>query len=658
MRTSLRRFGTLSLIGLIVAGFAPSASAFFPIGGFDENGLLRLVTWPIKEFDTNNNGVIEQGEGLELYVETGKSGFTDEEAQIVQESFDVWQEVPTSYACFNIEGYFQDPLNSGSSTAPDTRLTVNMYVSPLDDTGESVEPDVLGLAVQYPILGVTLILYTITDEIMTSTTGTVKGDLVEEKAEGKTTTDTGGTVTGSDAYVISAGTIIDCDIVIGATTHRAGVNGEAPLFDLKGTLVHEIGHMVGLGHTPLNNLRGVEEGTGASASILMLVESEEVFWMTDPSGNAAFRGVTPTMFPYYFEVVSQDGSHSDGCMDLAPDDISGISWLYPRGDQSNYFNINQEARTYARSTTGIASQPIVGAHIVAWADVDDDPNTSRIPLFSTFSGLYIAQENINLTGKFSLLDMWKQMEVPRGNGAKFNPSYSITMSPMNGMGFERQSPPSISALDCDAIQGALSFTVSPRSDSDYINVFLSEVFHEVENVIDVSNKDAGTPLVWSFEANTVVSGDTGRTLPTMLPNKKPMFGDENVVCPLNLIGTGTTSTEPEGGTTEGAKDNMVGATLGGGGGDGGPFGPNSLRALRDHVLLTTGVGTALVDLYYQAAPVMARYLLNHGTVYVMFKQFVYGFYWMMDHALAMVAVMAEARLRSARITWSGCHRRP
>ena len=68
--------------------------------------------------------------------------------------------------------------------------------------------------------------------------------------------------------------------------------------------------------------------------------------MTGPDGIARMIGATPTMYPGYFLTENSNGETTAGWVDLAPDDISGISWLYPREDgQDKFFSISQEART-------------------------------------------------------------------------------------------------------------------------------------------------------------------------------------------------------------------------------------------------------------------------------------------------------------------------
>lgn len=581
---SVRRAVITALCLILVIGMAPPASAFFPLGGFDAFNVLRLATWRLNDFDNNNDGDIRDDEGLEVLIEGGPSGFTEEEILTVQSALDVWGNVPTSFAAFRVEGITRDPLLAG--VEPDFRNVIAMQVT-VDEQDENVlvDPaDIIVADVAFPVLGLTVLLFTVEDTVL------------ETAGQGVT---------------VGAGTIIDADIIIDAGSARPDpVTGTNALANLEGVMVHELGHFLGLGHTPLNNLRA----SSVSGSGSRLLESPAIYF-TGSDGEQQHVGVTPTMYPIYWEVQTGD-DFIPGMVDLAPDDISAISYLYPRQNQSNFFSVNQEARSQRRAGSGFPSTPLTGGHVVAWADTDNNPNTSYVPVFSTMAGLYQPANSPQLGGLFEILGMWKQMEQPGAQGNLFTPSYIFTVSPLNFTGYDRQSPPGILPEDIDSLQGAGGFSATSRATTDYTTAFPSEVFQEVENLIDVSNRDAGTPMVWDFSRNALISVDTGETLPTILPVDLPMFGDPNDVCPLNII---------QGGGT-GAVASLS-------------SGPGVLRGLRDNLLLESTVGTALVSAYYHTGPWIARYLLGNATAFRVWRGVVLSGYWCLEN-YRMLALLA------------------
>lgn len=372
---------------------------------------------------------------------------------------------------------------------------------------------------------------------------------------------------GNFGFWVTGGQILEADILIDGPSHRPAAPGEKPEFDLKGTLVHEIGHFIGLEHTPLNNVALTEiEGT------TQLVESPAVA-LRNAAGVLTMVGATPTMFPIYFLVDDGQGGTAPGTSDLAPDDIAGVSFLYPRGSQDMFFTISQEARTLTRA--GFPSQPLVGGHVVAWADTDNDSLTPRVPLFSTMSGLY--EREPLLGGLFNLFGMYKTLET-FSLESSFEVSYVMTISPLNQLSFRRQAPPIYNVSAYDSILGSVS---------TFNTVFPSQVFHELGDILDIANVEVGTPLTFDLARNAVVSADSAKTLPTMLPGDRPMFGDANQICPLNLV------------TSASLTSNF----------------PTALRGLRDNVLLRTAAGTAVVNAYYHVSPAVAQLLLRHtGTL--------------------------------------------
>jgi len=606
IRTSFNRLlMAVATAALLMAG---PAHAFFPFGGYDTFGTLRIGKWPLAEFDTNNDGEVSPGEGREVFIEGGKAGFTTDEIEVIRRALKTWSDVPTSYAAFRVGGITQDPVLLGS-VVPDGISTIVMEVTEADVTGEDVVPDVDGSltgVLDAGILGVTITTYAQEDGFVE-----VAGQI----------------------FNVSAGQILDADIVISAALTRR-FDTTSGVANLEGVMLHELGHFLGLGHPPLNNLR-LETG----GVVENLVENA-VFPLTGADGIQRVVGVTPTMYPIIFQVLDNQGRRTDGNKDLAPDDISGISWLYPRGSQASFFNVNHEARTQTRPGSGIPSQPVVGGHVVAWADEDGDPDSPRVPVFSTITGLFQRSTSPQLGGQFEMVNLWKQFETLGSPLTKRIPSYTFTISPLNGgtndlaAGFPRQSPPGITPFTTDSIQGGGGFSVSnyTRSEDDYLTSFFSEVFQEVENLIDVSNKDAGTPMLWSFEQNTLVSQSSGRTLASIRPGNRPLFGDPNDVCPFNI-------TEVPGGGTGGTGTTPTGAiVLGSLGGN------DKLRHFRDTYLLQSSLGTAMVNGYYRVAPSLGGILLESPAAFRAFQGFKSALNWTMEHSQLMLLALLSCTL--------------
>lgn len=576
MSTMPKRITASAVILALLLVAMPAAHAFFPLGFYDGNNVRRILIWDRDDFDQNNNGRIEAGEGLDVVLLGGDDGFTPAQIAVVRDALGVWGAVPTSYAAFRVDGIAQDPIQ-GSDTLPDF---INLIAWDLDgsDTGGGV-------------IGLTTTLFLTADGYI----------------------DVGG---GRQVY-FGAGEIIDSDIELDPFSLQRelpdGTVLNEPLYDLKSTLVHELGHMLGLTHTPLNNLRA----DFTDPAVPIIVESQ-VLWLTDGLGNSRYVGATPTMFPFIFDVQLTDGTLADGMGDLAPDDISGISWLYPQGTQSGFFNFSQRARTSARTGSNIPTRPLWGAHIVAWADHDNNGVTPKIPLFSTITGLYEDITYPNRLGNFEFKYLWKQMEMPGQSGAFFNPGYTFTMNPLNQLSYERQAPIGIPPDDVDSIHAGTG---------GHDTVFLSEVFHEVDNVLDITNVGAGTSLVWSFTRNTLISADTGRSLASILGSSRPLFGDPDNVCPLNVI---------EGGGGGGTTPKIAGLA--------GYSGPNAIRGFRDRFLLESAAGTVFVDLYYRVAPPVARFLVDNTWARDAFRRAVHTGYWFMEHRIMLSLVLAFAAL--------------
>lgn len=160
-------------------------------------------------------------------------------------------------------------------------------------------------------------------------------------------------VLGSTSFLIdtSNGAIIEADVFFNTRfSWSVSPQGEAGRVDLESVALHELGHLLGLGHSAL----GETERTG--------------------TGGRRVIASGAVMFP----IALTAGAIADRV--LQPDDIAGISDLYPAPGQLD-------------STGGITGrvtkngQGVLGAHVVA---------------FNPDSGVLIGNFALNMSGEFAI----------------------------------------------------------------------------------------------------------------------------------------------------------------------------------------------------------------------------------------------------------------
>jgi hypothetical protein len=157
-------------------------------------------------------------------------------------------------------------------------------------------------------------------------------------------------VLGATSFLIDTGTgeIAEADIFFNSRfMFSVAANGEPDRVDLESIVLHELGHLLGLGHSAI----GETERSG--------------------NGNRRVLGSGAVMFP----IAKSAGAISDRT--LLPDDIAGISDLYPAPP--------------TLSTGGIVGrvtkngQGVIGAHVVA---------------FNPETGVLVGNFTLNASGEF------------------------------------------------------------------------------------------------------------------------------------------------------------------------------------------------------------------------------------------------------------------
>ena len=569
MRKNGRRAATACLFGCVMVLVAPGAFAFFPTGMFvggDQYTAPRLIyaTWSLRQMDVNGNGNVDADEGVPIIFDSSaETGLDAEERDLFRAGMEVWDQVPSAFVAFRYPFTIEQQMEADIGSV-DAYNFVTYNAS----------------AVPSGVPAIALITFKPQNIVL-------------------------------NGVPVTGPAIIDADIAInpGAvgttdTIDAASVNAGTARLPLRAVATHVTGLFLGLSYSPLEYYDNVS------------VPGQTFTLPIDPlvfNTGAGLVGVTPTMNPSAFFYDLGGGAYTLGHIDLAPDDIAGVSFLYPRGDQENFFNLKQEARTDA--AVGFPSVPIPLGYIRVWCDTDNNPETPRVPIYDTLTSLYEVTEF--RSGYFTLPKMFKQILALPPNDVLFSATYTVTLSEIEttppslptggttgggttgggttgggttggggtiGGGEEQKAAEDYDSTHRGLLNGGRGFTA--------LTGFPWQTFVEGGRNIYALAPDSGTPLYFDPVRRQIVSANTGKTLAQMLPGTKPMFGKaiNETVCPLNLAA----STLP-------VKE-----------------GPRALREFRDTVLLRTALGTALAEAYYRAGPavcsVLKRYPLAMGVV--------------------------------------------
>lgn len=570
-----RTFSALSAL-VVSLGLAGPAAAFYPIGGTSAFTLdIQFVRWALEDMDTNGDGEVRgDNEGVVITFERGPLGFTDDEVNEVMEAFEAWEQVPTSFAAFQ----YTFPVTQPLPNIAGMNLVSMVNADANDETPAEIEgaPSVI-VDIMADMTAVTVLTGFLEDAVLISPDGTTQ-------------------------FMVEGGRIFDADMFFNADFFRDPPLGFPVQPDLTAFAMRQIGVMLGLSVSPVNNVEAEVVG-----QTTIFIESP-VLPFRNVLGELDFIGSTPTMFPATFFVENESGSLDWGMRDLAPDDIAGISFLYPRSTSASFFSVSGTARTQSLGQS--PSTPLLGGIVTAWLDTDGSGATARIPVYSTMTGLFEPVNDLRQRGNFRLPNMASVVETPAGDLIQAN--YTFTIQPVTELTFPfLEDVPDFGEPETfDSTHGPNSF--GPAWPVPYTTAFPTEVFLKEGELFGAENADFGTPLAWDPVRRRVVDPRTGETLNQMLGKDEPFFGDESVVCPLLL----------------GAQDFPAVTLLG------------SLRHFRDNYLLASAAGAAIADAYYQAGPAIVAFLKQHPMLLAIFGATLAVADFMLVYPVSWMALLA------------------
>jgi len=610
-RTEWRATAAL-LFSLMAFGLMPGAFAFFPTGMFvggDQYTAPRLIysTWSLKQMDVNGNGNVDADEGVPVIFDSSSAtGLTAEERALFRAGMEVWEQVPSAYIAFRFP------------------FTIN----------QQLETDIaIGASDSYNFV-------------------TFNADAVPDGVAGISAvsfiTESGFYEFNGQVVPISGPTIIDADIALDPallgtndTIDVAGITAGTAKLPIRAVATTLTGLFIGLSFSPLSNYDFV----AVPGSSVPLPVDPLVF-----NTGAGVVGVTPTMHPIGFFTNLGGGALALGQGDLAPDDIAGVTFLYPRGDQENFFTLSHEARTDALA--GIPSVPIAGGYIRVWCDTDNNPDTPRVPMYDTITSLYeylpdgVSQTSLSSRGGFfKLPKMFKQILALPPTDTLFSATYTVTLTEIQLDGTFASSGSSSGGTSGDtggdtggggtgeeekaAADNVENWDSTHRGvlnggrGFEFTTGFPWQTFREGGLNIYAEAPDSGTPLYFDPARRQIVSADTSRTLSQMLPGTKPMFGKAvaETVCPLNLAASTLPVSE----------------------------GPRLLRRFRDSVLLRTALGTALAEAYYRTGPAICRTLEAYPAAMGGMRMVLLAMEWVFTHV--WVLLMAFGTVSLSVMVW-------